>query len=52
MIRRSNRTSAIKKQLARIERHIRINRSLGFGTKKLRDARSDCIRLLKQRNAY
>ena len=51
MIRTSNSTKALKKKLAHIERHIRVNRANGFSVKKLMDARSDYIAILKKRGA-
>lgn len=52
MVRTSNSISALKKKLAIIERHIKVSRANGFGAKKLMDARSQYIEILRKRNAY
>ncbi len=52
MVRTSNSTSALKKKLAIIERHINVSRANGFAVRKLMDARSQYIEILRKRNAY
>ncbi len=52
MVRTSNSTSALRKKLAIIERNIKVCRANGFAVRKLMDARSQYIQILRKRNAY